>query len=321
MATQKNSESIEVNLVDNKKKDDIKISDNILKDLSQIVISVIEKKEEKPKVEETKISITTKTDDNPKVNEIKMVTTTNLIENPKIEDKPVLASVPSQPTKKKKKPNEIDYLVEDDIIPNQMYCCISFLSPEGIKNCSLRGVKVRGCFPTQQAANEHAEEVRKKEPYFHVFVGETGKWLPHDPSPDSIKDQNYMEKELNDLMKEYLKNQEHAKRHHEFRKEQMLQKHFNDERTKKMHDKLEKKVEEKKKTISTTTINSAEPTQNFSSIQECDEKLKQLNDEEKKIKEEKDKLQKLIKANKPSNEKVDKIYQKLQSGFVKKEKK
>ena len=31
----------------------------------------------------------------------------------------------------------IDYLTEDEIIMSQQWVCISFLSPEGIKNCSM----------------------------------------------------------------------------------------------------------------------------------------------------------------------------------------
>jgi hypothetical protein len=329
----KDNKSVDVKITASASSDEI--PSNILKDLNQIVTSVIEKKpkeelkistttvtqNEKPK-EEPKISTTTvekkKEDEKPK-EELKI--STNTIEKKKEDDKPVLASEPPKPeikSKKKKKPNEIDYLIEDDIIPNQMFCCVSFLSPEGVKNCSLRGVKVRGWFPNEELAEKYATEVRKKEPYFHVFVGPVGKWLPWDPDPNTCHDQNYMEKELNDLMKEYLKSQEQAKRHHDFRKEQMLEKHFNDERTKKMHEKLEKKLEEKK--AEKADEKKSEPL-SFGSVKECDEKLKQLNEEEKKIKEERDKLQKILIANRPHNEKTDQVYDKLQKGFGKKGKK
>jgi len=315
-STKQNNEFAEVNLTSSteKKKEDkpietdnkpiekkeepaITIKDNVLKDLNNVVKTVLEKKDE--------LTISTTTTEKKKegINTSEKPTTIDT-------NKPI---EPIKP-KKKKKPNEIDYLIEDDPIPNQLWCCISFLSPEGVKNCSLRGIKIRGCFRTPEQAQEHADEVRKKEPYFHVFVGEVGKWLPHDPSPDTCKDQNYMEKELNDLMKEYLKNQEQAKRHHEFRKDQILQKHFSDERTKKMHEKLEKKLEEKKAIEDV----KAEPVQNFSSLKECDEKLKRLDDEGKKVKEEREKLQKILMAHRPLNEKTDKVYEKLQKGFTKK---
>ena len=36
---------------------------------------------------------------------------------------------------------EIDFLKEDPALPNQKYVLLSFLSPEGIKNCKVRGLK------------------------------------------------------------------------------------------------------------------------------------------------------------------------------------
>ena len=49
---------------------------------------------------------------------------------------------------------EIDYLTEDEVINNKLYVCMSFLSPEGIKNCSVRGLKIRGVYKTQEEANK-----------------------------------------------------------------------------------------------------------------------------------------------------------------------
>ena len=37
---------------------------------------------------------------------------------------------------------EIDYLTEDEPIQNQLFVCMSFLSPEGIRNCNVRGLKL-----------------------------------------------------------------------------------------------------------------------------------------------------------------------------------
>jgi len=96
----------------------------------------------------------------------------------------------------------IDYLDEDPIIHGQEWICVSFLSPEGVKNCDMRGFKFRGAFPTEKKARKHADEIQKKlDPDFHVFVGEGFKWLPWDPNPETVEDQVYNEKELNELMK------------------------------------------------------------------------------------------------------------------------
>ena len=40
-----------------------------------------------------------------------------------------------------------------------------------------------------------------------MFVGQVGYWLPWDPSADTIGEQEYMEKQLNELMKNYKSNQ------------------------------------------------------------------------------------------------------------------
>ena len=39
----------------------------------------------------------------------------------------------------KKTEKKIDYLDEDPPMESQKWICVSFLSPEGIKNCNIRG--------------------------------------------------------------------------------------------------------------------------------------------------------------------------------------
>jgi hypothetical protein len=96
-----------------------------------------------------------------------------------------------------------DLLTEDTPLPKQNYVCLSFLTPERIKGCeskTLHGLKVRGVFNTYEEACEHAKALREKDKDFNVFVGEVGKWLPWD-STEKTEEENYAEKELNDLMK------------------------------------------------------------------------------------------------------------------------
>lgn len=153
----------------------------------------------------------------------------------------------------------VDYLKEDTPIPGQLWVCISFLSPEGIKNCTVRGLKVRGVYGTKQEAEKRAEELNKIDPDFHVFVGETGKWLPWDPEPDNVQDNVYQEKELNDLMKAYKENRDKAKTMQQERKEDLIRKAAVEEQSKtnntntnnkshdpnKARDRLRKKLEDR----------------------------------------------------------------------------
>jgi len=94
----------------------------------------------------------------------------------------------------------IDHLDEDPPIQGQTWVCVSFVSPEGIMNCSVRGLKVRGVYATEQEARNAAKKLQSMDKYFHVFVGEVGKWLPWDPDPNSTKESEYDDPKLNKLM-------------------------------------------------------------------------------------------------------------------------
>lgn len=84
---------------------------------------------------------------------------------------------------------KIDNLDEDPVVDSGKYFLVSFISPEGVMNCSTRGLKIRTyknkvCFGTLEEAKIAADEINKKDKYFNVFVGETGKWMGWDPAPD-----------------------------------------------------------------------------------------------------------------------------------------
>ena len=72
---------------------------------------------------------------------------------------------------------------------------------------SVRGVKVRGCFDTMQEAQNKARELQRQDRSFHVFVGQVGYWLPWDPCADKVTDEEYLEDELNTMMKKYKENE------------------------------------------------------------------------------------------------------------------
>jgi len=75
---------------------------------------------------------------------------------------------------------------------------------------SIRGLKVRGVYNSQEEANKRAENLQKLDRKFNVFVGQVGYWLPWDPNANNISDQQYLEKGLNELMQKY--NENHAKK-------------------------------------------------------------------------------------------------------------
>jgi len=88
-----------------------------------------------------------------------------------------------------------------------------------------RSFKVRGSYSSWNVANERVEYLRRVHGGNHViFVGEVGKWLPFDPDPNKIQNQNYYESELNDLHENYERNQAKTKEHFETRKQELARK-------------------------------------------------------------------------------------------------
>ena len=73
---------------------------------------------------------------------------------------------------------------------------------------TVRGLKVRGSYDTLQEAEMRAKRLQKSDPNFNVFVGQVGFWLPWDPEPKDISKENYLNDDLNQLMKSYKENAE-----------------------------------------------------------------------------------------------------------------
>jgi hypothetical protein len=76
---------------------------------------------------------------------------------------------------------------------------------------SIRGIKVRGCFPTQQEAELRCKMLRQNDPNHDVYVGPVGIWVPFHPEAYKTGRVEYMEETLNELMREKKKNEEKAK--------------------------------------------------------------------------------------------------------------
>ena len=86
---------------------------------------------------------------------------------------------------------------------------------------TMHGLKVRGVYSNQEQANARAKALNKKDPYFNVYVADVGEWLPWDPEPDDVKDQEYQSDDLNKLMQSYKEN---AAKRDEFFEEEKRQK-------------------------------------------------------------------------------------------------
>lgn len=112
---------------------------------------------------------------------------------------------------------------------------------------TVRGVKVRGTYDTLKEAQVRAKLLQKKDKNFNVFVGQVGFWLPWDPNPQNIENQEYFESELNELVKKYNENQtskdDHFREHVDYVKQQASK----ESEISKLKNKEEKNKEEKNK--------------------------------------------------------------------------
>lgn len=201
--------------------------------------------------------------------------------------------------KQSKQSNEkvVDYLSEDDEVPNQRFVCVSFASVTEVmkddiyneiadqlkkpvdevkeivsewckREHPMRGFKVRGVAKDIEQINKRAQVLRQANSNFHIFTCEMGKWLPYDPNPELLENEEFMEQQLNDLLKGYKTNRVNTKQHYDERKRELM----------------EKAIAEGTPSGQQTLVNREEPieavkykaTQAEESIQQLQDRIKEL---------------------------------------------
>lgn len=205
-----------------------------------------------------------------------------------------------------------DYLNEDPELQGQKYVCISILTNNSIKDFSgnpvdtsnhAKGIKIRGVYSTIEEAKKRCDQIRKFDPYFNVFVGEVGKWLPWDDDAEKAEDQEYAEEKLNQIMKTYKEQQIKAKEFNEFRKQQEIENAI-------------KLAQNKKKTVEEDESSDSEPESKEKDINEIEEKIKiekedlnehktEINEKQKNINKINEELEKARKLFEEMNKKIN----------------
>lgn len=84
-------------------------------------------------------------------------------------------------------------------------------SKEHAFQTSVRSIKVRGSFATQDEAELRCKMLREVDPNHDVYVGPVGMWMPWEPEAYKTGRVEYLEPELNKLMQEKMKNDKQAK--------------------------------------------------------------------------------------------------------------
>lgn len=76
---------------------------------------------------------------------------------------------------------------------------------------SVRGVKIRGVFSTQEESESHCKKLRERDPAHDIYVGQVGVWMPFEPDAYRTGRVEFLEPELNRLHQEKTANQIKAK--------------------------------------------------------------------------------------------------------------
>lgn len=123
---------------------------------------------------------------------------------------------------------------------------------------SVRGLKVRGCFPNMGEAELRCKMLREIDPTHDVYVGPVGMWMPFHPEAYKTGRVEYLEPELNQLMHEKNKNETNARKEFDQRLLDSKKKAMkdNEERAKESGNLLTQKLNEDGNLISVKDINT-----------------------------------------------------------------
>jgi len=142
---------------------------------------------------------------------------------------------------------------------------------------NIRGLKVRGCYPSQEEAELRCKILRELDPNHDVYVGPVGLWMPWDPEAYKTGRVEYLEDELNQLMSEKQKNETNAKMSFEQRVKETKQKAIeeNIKNAEKTGSALTQTIDEQGNLIGITNMNTQESTlsgqDNISTADICNE--------------------------------------------------
>lgn len=127
---------------------------------------------------------------------------------------------------------------------------------------SVRGIKVRGVFPSQQEAELRCKMLRQVDPNHDIYVGPVGTWIPFHPEAYKTGKVEYMEETLNELMSEKKKNEDKVKDEFETRVKESKIQAMEDNMKKAMEsgNKLSQTVNKDGNLISVAHMNTQEDT-------------------------------------------------------------
>lgn len=117
-------------------------------------------------------------------------------------------------------------------VPGQLYACISLVGPDCPQKTDKFGLKIRGCFNTQDEANSHAKRLQTEDATFNIYVVDMYKWLLIPPNHDELENVHYNDEKLEEIMQGYKENQKMASKMFNDRKKGMEEIREGDDETK-----------------------------------------------------------------------------------------
>ena len=106
-------------------------------------------------------------------------------------------------------------------VPGQNYVLLSVVGPDCPQKTEKYGLKISGCFPTQEDAEKHAKKLQSDDGTFDIFVASMYNWLLIPPDRDQITP-HYADEKLEEIMTKYRENQIQAAKMFEDRKKDMM---------------------------------------------------------------------------------------------------
>jgi len=145
---------------------------------------------------------------------------------------------------------------------------------------SVRGLKVRGSFNTQEEAEMRCKKMRETDPHHDIFVGPVGSWMPWDPDAYKTGRVEFMEEELNQLHQEKVKNEQKAREEFENRVRETKKKAIQDniEKAKKSGNVLTQTMDDEGNLVGVQQMNDFE-----SRVDAAVDLSKELIDQAKKL--------------------------------------
>jgi hypothetical protein len=140
---------------------------------------------------------------------------------------------------------------------------------------SVRGIKVRGSFNSQQEAEQKCKMLREIDSNHDIFVGPVGTWMPWEPEAYKTGKVEHMNDELNKLMHGKVENEKNAKVEFEKRIREAKEKAMEDNQklAEKTGNVLSQKMDENGNLINTLAVDyDSIPDENVILPEEMSEK-------------------------------------------------